>query len=89
MSQPRKCEICLEKPAVHRCPLCGRYVCEDHFDHEKGVCIACSEALCSICGKRLSIGYCKYCGRLVCEECSVKEGAALVCKECAAARGLI
>jgi hypothetical protein len=66
------CEICGEKPATHRCPLCGRWVCDDDWDEERGVCTLCATTLCQVCGKRLAVASCPACGRLVCDECSVQ-----------------
>jgi len=76
------CEICLEKPAVHACKLCGRSVCEDHWKGER--CEVCEIALCQVCRCRLSVGYCVVCGRIVCEECSTEVGAARLCRQCGA-----
>ncbi|MFP3215041.1 MAG: hypothetical protein RXR32_00610 [Candidatus Micrarchaeota archaeon] len=41
------CYIC-GKPAKHVCKLCGRHVCEEHYDKETGLCINCK------LGKRIS-----------------------------------
>uniref|UniRef100_A0A7C1T5K9 B box-type domain-containing protein n=1 Tax=Thermofilum pendens TaxID=2269 RepID=A0A7C1T5K9_THEPE len=83
MGSTQLCEICLQAAATKKCRLCGRSVCEKHFDERRGVCIACVETLCEVCGTRLSVGYCAVCGRLVCDSCSVEEGLALVCVDCA------
>lgn len=79
-----RCEICGEPSgSLRRCRLCGRRVCARDFEEERGICVACAEALCEVCGRYLSVGYCEVCGRLVCEVCSVERGPALVCVECA------
>jgi hypothetical protein len=66
------CEICGKREAKHKCPLCGRLVCDEDWDESKGVCILCSSTLCQVCGKRLAIASCAACGRLVCDECSIQ-----------------
>ncbi|WP_244372465.1 hypothetical protein [Staphylothermus marinus] len=77
------CDICESKPAKYKCPVCGRYVCEDDFDFNKGVCKVCSETMCEICGKYPSIGYCMICGRNGCEDCLIQvTPVSYVCKEC-------
>jgi hypothetical protein len=76
------CEIC-GAPATRRCPLCGRMVCDEHFNEELGVCAVCAQSLCMICGRRLAITTCPLCGRMVCVECSVQvDSAVRICKEC-------
>jgi hypothetical protein len=72
MSNGILCEICRSRPAKHKCPICGRRVCDEDWDNVKGVCILCSSTLCQVCGKRLAVAACARCGRLVCEECSVQ-----------------
>ncbi|MCC6034780.1 MAG: hypothetical protein LM567_04710 [Desulfurococcaceae archaeon] len=66
------CEICGFKQAVHECKICGRRVCYDDYNTEKGICSVCESALCQICGKYLSISTCISCGRQGCEECLVE-----------------
>ncbi len=34
------CSIC-RKPANHICILCGRHVCEKHYNEAKSICTAC------------------------------------------------
>ncbi len=81
--QHHVCEICGARPASRRCPLCGRYVCDEDWDSERGVCILCSSSLCQVCGRRLAIATCAVCGRLVCEECSVQVTPVVrLCREC-------
>lgn len=78
-----RCEICEAKEATHKCEICGREVCDRHFDPKKGICEICSEALCEICGERLSVGYCEVCGRIGCEDCLIQINVTkYVCKEC-------
>ena len=77
------CEICRAKEARHRCRLCGRLVCEDHYDARTGLCAACGSALCELCGERLAVTFCPSCGRLVCYEDSVQvDNVRRVCREC-------
>uniref|UniRef100_A0A7J3Y0L3 B box-type domain-containing protein n=1 Tax=Thermogladius calderae TaxID=1200300 RepID=A0A7J3Y0L3_9CREN len=83
------CEICGLNPAVVKCPVCGRFVCEDDFDYEKNMCLVCSNTRCEICGKKPSIGYCRVCGRVGCEDCLIEETpVSYVCRECAGKIGL-
>ncbi len=35
------CDICGKAAILQTCPLCGRRVCSEHFNGEKGVCIQC------------------------------------------------
>lgn len=78
-----KCELCDELPAMYRCKMCGRYVCEKHFDRIREMCIACTESLCNICFKNLSIGICSICKRIVCAGCSIDiDGVRRVCVYC-------
>ncbi|ADG91327.1 hypothetical protein Tagg_1058 [Thermosphaera aggregans DSM 11486] len=80
---PRKCEICMVNDAVHTCRLCGRKVCGEDFEGDRGICKACSLTLCEFCGKQLSVGYCIVCGRLGCEDCMIQiSNVAYMCKEC-------
>lgn len=76
------CEICGEREAEHRCSMCGRLTCNEHWCSDR--CETCLITSCQVCGLRLAVGYCMYCGRLVCEECSREEGAARICAECKA-----
>ncbi len=77
------CEVCGAARASVRCPLCGRLVCEKHFDREAGVCVVCRDLMCRVCGRRLSVDVCPLCGRLICRECSVElQPGIRVCREC-------
>lgn len=77
------CEVCEEKPAVRKCRICGRYVCEDHVTGE-GVCAVCEDLMCRICNARLSVTSCVACGRPVCRNCSVElEPGIRACLHCA------
>lgn len=77
------CEICEASEAVYKCRLCGREVCERHFNKEKGICTICEGSLCELCHQRPSITFCPICGRLVCYEDSVQlDEVRRVCKEC-------
>ena len=42
MKKPVICMICGSRPAVNTCSSCGRVVCEEHFDHQTGLCTGCS-----------------------------------------------
>ena len=78
-----RCAFCYT-PAVAICRLCGRPVCKNHLAGEKGVCVACSDALCYVCGRRLAIASCAVCGRPVCVNCSVEVKPGIrVCVNCA------
>lgn len=78
-----KCEICEEEPAEFKCRLCGRNVCQLHFNRLTGICSVCELALCEICGKALSVSYCPICGRLGCSDCLVQLTPVVrVCKDC-------
>ena len=83
------CDICEERPAVLRCRICGRYVCDEDFDHSINACRACSATLCQVCRERLAVGHCARCGRLVCRRDSVRVGLARYCIDCARELGLI
>ncbi|MEM4481357.1 MAG: hypothetical protein QXK88_04620 [Desulfurococcaceae archaeon] len=78
-----ECEICNKKAATHKCSICGRRACDDDFNHLKGHCLVCENALCKLCGNHLSIGTCKHCGRHACERCLVQVSLIeYVCIEC-------
>ncbi|ADM28013.1 hypothetical protein Igag_1207 [Ignisphaera aggregans DSM 17230] len=66
------CEICFEKPAYYRCPLCGRYVCEEHFNRRLNRCYICIESGCNVCYRNLAIAECQLCGRRICHKCSIE-----------------
>ncbi len=36
------CYIC-GKPAKHVCKLCGKHVCNEHFDAKLGICTSCKK----------------------------------------------
>ena len=38
-----RCSICGSEGAYFVCSRCGRLVCQECFDYEKGLCIICSE----------------------------------------------
>jgi hypothetical protein len=77
------CEVCGEAEATHTCRLCGRKVCDKHFDSKTGLCAICSGALCEICHEKLAVTFCPSCGRLVCYDDSVQiDEVRRVCKEC-------
>ncbi len=67
-----KCEVCNEKPAKYLCKMCNRYVCEDHYDRKKELCLVCLETLCDICRNSLAVGRCCKCGRKVCHNCLIE-----------------
>ncbi|MDK2384666.1 MAG: B-box zinc finger protein [Candidatus Korarchaeota archaeon] len=78
-----RCEICGAPHAGNRCRICGRRVCDRHYDASRGICLICSSALCEICGSRLATSYCQVCGRYVCPGCSVQLTPVMrVCVEC-------
>lgn len=86
-SSTDRCEIC-GREAIATCRICGRRVCELHYDKETGLCSICRESLCSLCKERLAITTCSICGRLICRECSVEvEPGIRVCRECLAKYG--
>ncbi len=76
------CEIC-RKPAIATCRLCGRRVCEDHYDKATGLCTICLNARCEICRERLALGRCVVCGRFICDRCSVQlDNVRRICIKC-------
>ncbi|MGB9827281.1 hypothetical protein IMZ38_03125 [Thermosphaera chiliense] len=79
----QRCEICMVNDAVYTCRLCGRRVCRQDFDDQRGICKVCSLTLCELCGKQLSVGYCVVCGRLGCEDCMIQvSNVAYICRDC-------
>ncbi len=77
-----RCEICGEK-AVARCKLCGRYVCERHYDRSTGLCSICLRSRCEICNQRLALSRCIICGRLICDKCSIQlDSVRRICLDC-------
>jgi len=77
------CEICGKRKAELVCPKCGRHVCRECFDEEKGVCLVCSETLCQRCGRKHSVERCQICGRLICPDCMYRiDKARAVCLDC-------
>ena len=83
MTPLTECEICNKKVSkINVCNICGRQVCNIHYDTIRGICEVCKLTLCEVCREYLAAGVCSICGRLVCEDCSVKEKAALICLEC-------
>ncbi|MGC9210194.1 MAG: hypothetical protein ACP5FT_02885 [Acidilobus sp.] len=77
------CEVCNLRPALHVCRICGRRVCEEHYDESRGICVICASSLCEICKERLAITFCPVCGRLICYEDSVQvDNVRRVCREC-------
>ena len=77
------CEICGLKLAEYVCRICGRRVCRDDYDVEKGVCSICRDTMCEICGRYPAISYCMVCGRIGCEDCLIQvTPVSYVCKEC-------
>jgi len=84
-----RCEICEVKPAKYRCSLCGRLVCDTHFNLERSICKICEMSLCDLCGKTLAISCCPICGRLGCSDCLTQLTPVIrVCKECLAKYGI-
>ncbi|BBG23822.1 hypothetical protein IC006_1117 [Sulfuracidifex tepidarius] len=78
-----KCEICWENDSKHCCKICGRKVCEEDFNKERGICKVCEMSICQLCQRNLAIGYCECCGRLVCIECTAyHDKSRRICKEC-------
>ncbi len=79
-----RCEICIidSREAIHRCPLCGRYVCDVHFVREHGICKICDMTLCYICRERFAVAVCAVCGRPICERDSVRRGLSRICTLC-------
>jgi hypothetical protein len=84
----RPCSFCGVN-AIFECPLCGRIVCERHYNATRGLCTGCIEALCDFCNKSLSIARCIYCGRLGCDVCLVQvDNVRRACRECLDRRAL-
>ncbi|MEM3227890.1 MAG: hypothetical protein QXR58_02100 [Candidatus Micrarchaeaceae archaeon] len=42
MEKTGLCSIC-GKPARNTCSMCGRVVCDDHFDKKLGICTSCKK----------------------------------------------
>lgn len=42
MSVTSICQICNRATAEHDCRRCGALVCDQHYDHAKGVCADCA-----------------------------------------------
>jgi len=63
------CEICEEKTAAKKCPICNRFVCENCWKTEKNYCSICYLTVCEICGKNLAIDRCIICGKIFCRNC--------------------
>ncbi|MGB9725562.1 MAG: hypothetical protein ACPLZ8_02775 [Fervidicoccaceae archaeon] len=77
------CEICGRRKAELSCPKCGRRVCRECFNEEKGICLVCSETICERCGKKHSVERCQICGRLICPDCLVRvDKVRAVCLDC-------
>lgn len=36
------CQVCESRPANYTCDSCGAYVCESHFEKERGICADCA-----------------------------------------------
>lgn len=63
--------------------MCGRFVCRDHFNVPRGLCVVCIDSLCEFCGSRPSIARCIYCGKLGCTECLVQiDNVRRACRDC-------
>ena len=78
----RLCEVCEVRPAVTRCRICGRWVCDKHIGKD-GICSVCHDLMCQVCGRRLAVDACVVCGRLVCREDSVElQPGIRVCRFC-------
>ncbi|MEM0025361.1 MAG: hypothetical protein QXZ48_00155 [Zestosphaera sp.] len=83
MSKSILCEVCEERPAIRKCRICGRRVCEKHLS-EDGVCAVCTDLMCRVCKARLSVTSCILCGRPICRTCSVElEPGIRMCIHCA------
>jgi len=35
------CDVCGTKLAKHACKLCGKRVCDEHYDSKAGICTSC------------------------------------------------
>ncbi len=35
------CDVCGKRLAGHTCALCGRRICDEHFDTKSGLCTPC------------------------------------------------
>jgi len=83
MAGSTACEICGRRSAEITCKKCGRHVCRECFDFERGVCLVCSETLCERCGRKHSVERCQICGRSICPDCLVRiDKARAVCIDC-------
>ncbi len=79
----KNCEICNDKPAKYICPICNRYVCEEHYSKRHEMCLACLEALCDVCRDTLASSRCTLCGRKVCHNCAIElDEIRRVCYHC-------
>lgn len=47
MSVSGLCQICERAEARHSCRICGRQVCEDHWNEAVGTCSPCAEGVTS------------------------------------------
>jgi len=85
-----RCELCLSKEAKYKCSRCGRWVCEAHYDHKRGMCTLCASSTCSICLSNLGTTHCAFCGRIVCPRCSMDiDSVRRICFICIISRGSI
>ncbi len=66
------CEVCYSNIATKKCPVCGRYVCEEHWSRNLGLCTICAMMVCRVCWRNLAVTRCSICGRIVCRECIVE-----------------
>lgn len=82
-TKERLCEVCGRRPALYKCPRCGRLVCEKCYDWEKNFCFVCSATLCEVCRKKHATEVCQVCGKAVCPSCLVRvDKSRVACREC-------
>lgn len=71
---PRACSICgwscpdlspaEARLRFNRCSRCGAWVCDAHFNENRGLCVRCAPRICRHCGRPVLPGsqFCTVCG---------------------------
>jgi len=79
----KNCELCGEKPSKFVCFVCGRYVCEKHYNERLERCLACAETQCDICRTALATSRCIECNRKICHGCAIElDEVRRICYSC-------